>query len=172
MQFLPPEGGGEQVDEFAQEIASMSDEELDMLLQALASEMEKRQGSQSPEGAPAPEAPVPAPSPEMEAMKSENLNMRKSLQTMEKEIAALKKSVSAKPVSMNKPPLAVAQKTTKEMEPLSKSEVITHLESLKKSGNRKVDTDLIWAANACKTVEEMKDVYHAAKLKGIDIPSK
>lgn len=178
---MAPEGqeGGESVDEFAQEIASMSDEELDMLLQALAGEMEKRQGAQQqvPEQAPpaaAPQAEAPVSSPEMDAMKAENISMRKSIQAMNASIESLKKSLAtpaAKPASMNKP-TQVLNKSVKEPELLSKSEVIEHLETLRKSGNKAVNVDLMWTANYAKTPEEIKDVYHAAKLKGITIPTK
>jgi hypothetical protein len=175
-----PEGQveAEGVDEMAQEIAAMSDEELDMLLQALAGEMEKRQAAQAPapEAQPAPQAEAPATSPELDAMKSENMAMRKSIQAMNASIESLKKSLAkpapaTRPASMNKP-TQVLNKSVKEPELLSKSEVIEHLETLRKSGNRKIDTDLMWTANYAQSDEEMKGVYHAAKLKGIEIPTK
>jgi len=181
---MAPEGQveAEGVDEMAQEIASMSDEELDMLLQALASEMEKRQAAQQPAPAPeqpapaAPQAQAPASSAELDAMKSENIAMRKSIQAMTVSIEGLKKSLSKpavanRPASMNKP-TQVLNKSVKEPELLSKSEVINHLETLRKSGNRSIDTDLMWTANYAKSDEEIKEVYHAAKLKGITIPTK
>lgn len=174
----PPEGGEGGEDAFGAELASMNDEELTMLLQALAEEMEKRKGAQSPEGGIPPEgagAPPPAPSPEMDAMKSENVSMKKSIQGMQNEIAELKKSLSkpaptTRPASMNKP--QVQNKTEAKVEHLTKSEVLSHLESLKKSGNRSVDTDLIWKANSARSVEDIAAVYHDAKIKGIEIPNK
>lgn len=180
---MPGQEGQGGVDEFAQEISSMSDEELDMLLQALAQEMETRQGAQQQQGSPdmpppapqaAPQAAAPASSPEMDAMKAENISMRKSMQAMNASIESLKKSLAApatRPASMNKT-TQVVSKSTKEPELLNKSEVITHLETLRKSGNRSVDVDLMWTANYAKSDEEIKGVYHAAKLKGINIPTK
>lgn len=172
-----PEAEG--VDEMAQEIAAMSDEELDMLLQALAGEMEKRQAAQAPapEAAPAaPQAQAPATSPELDAMKSENMAMRKSIQAMNASIESLKKSLAKpapanRPASMNKP-TQVLNKSVKAPEMLNKSEVIEHLETLRKSGNRKIDTDLMWTANYARSEEDIAGVYHAAKLKGIEIPTK
>jgi hypothetical protein len=165
-----------QEDMFGKEVASMSDDELTALLSALADEMEKRKAIAAEVAAPEAAAvpPPPAqPSPDMTAMKSENIEMKKSLQFMQKEIAALKKSMATpatRPASMNKP--LVQNKVEPKVECLNKSEVLTHLENLKKSGNKSVDLDLIWQANSVKSPEDMISLYHDAKIKGIEIPNK
>ena len=175
------EGGQEdQEAAFIQMIAEMPDEELEHMLEALANELEKRQGGQEggeqpPMGDQPPPPPVAPemPSPEMEAMKSENAMMRKSLQSLNGKIEALEKSMKkpvSKPAANNKP-ATVLEKSVKDVELLNKSEVMSYLETMQKS-NKNINSDLIWYANRVQSNDEMKGFYEMAKVKGINIPTK
>jgi hypothetical protein len=178
-----PEGmegqeGQDPMEAFKAEVSSMSDEELETMLTVLADEMEQRQASQqAPEGgegqAPTEQPPAaPQANPEMDALKSENAMMRKSFQKLESRYNALEKSLKApasKPAATNKP-ANVMQKTTKEPELLNKSEIISHLETLRKSGTKAINTDLMWYANK---LEDSKEIYNIAKLQfGVELPTK
>ena len=104
------------------------------------------------------------------------MEMKKSIEALKNENSSLKKSLKApasKPALFNKnTKVEVLEKSAKPVEFLSKSEVVTHLENLRKSGNRSVDTDMIWSANRASTPEDIKSVYESAKLKGITLPTK
>lgn len=172
------EGQDLDVEEIAKELESMHDEDLQSLVQLLQQELASRQAP-----AAAPEAPMAPQAPANDSLKSdlekvskEVMEMKKSIEALKSENSSLKKSLKApasKPALFNKnTKVEVLEKTAKPVEFLSKSEVITHLENLRKSGNRSVDTDMIWSANRASTPEDIKAVYDSAKLKGITLPTK
>ena len=185
-----PEGqeGGEGDERAAaeQHAAELSDDELQMMVQILQAEMEKRQASQGQEGAPAaaPEAAPAAPAGNLErSIKAEFSKLAKSFQT---EIESLKKSVGAlkteneslkkkmsmpvtKPVSMNG--RAVEKKTAAAPEKLNKSETVDYCLNLQRSGNKAINSDLIAAACAVRSEEDLDEVHSRIRYAGIKFPN-
>jgi hypothetical protein len=182
---MPAEGG--EGDEIAAHIQDMNDDELDMILDMLMAEKEKRSGAEAPAGEPAPEAAPPAPGPEMaeKSMKSEFADLAKSVQmvahavsSLKGEMETMKKSASAAADRARRPvsrPAAsndvqVLHKSQPVQERLSKSETLRFLEVEQRKGNKTVNTDMIAGVNACRDEQELRQAQDEIKKLGITLP--
>lgn len=142
----------------------------------------------APEAAPAPEQMAPPAEPEEKSlamsMKEEFKKLSKSFET---QIASLQKTVDSikaenaqlkknaakpttKPAATNK--VEVLEKSVKQPERLSKSEVVNHLLGEVRKGNRNVTRDDVALANAARTDDDLNYVFESLKNKGIEIPAK
>ena len=173
-----PEAGADSMDveSIAKELEGMPDEELQTLIEILSHEMQSRSGAAPEAGAPAAEQPLTTPSESATpAMDEEKEGMKKEIDGMQKSMAALKSENEALKKSMKLPAtkaapgknIEVLEKSVKQPESLTKQEVIDHLYRLQKSGDRRIDTDLMWFVTKVKTPEDLTNAIELAKLKGI-----
>lgn len=143
----------------------------------------KDQKSQTRSGKPLDDSRSPKPDADNAEMQKMYSEMKKSLDALAKENASLKKSVAklesarkstpvTKPVASNKKTVEVMEKSQKEPEVLSKSEVVDFLMNERKGGNTKVNSDLVWAATRLDNQNDIKEFYKKASIAGINIPSK
>lgn len=166
---------GMDVDAVAKELEGMNDEDIQSLIAILTHEMEARSGksadADAPKAAPAPVAsPIQAAPEADDGMKKQMDEMQKSLATLKSENETLKKAMKLPaPKAAVSQKIEVMEKSVKQPEALSKSEIVDSLYRLQKSGDRRVDTDLIWFANKAKSAEELASVVEIAKLKGIKL---
>ncbi len=197
----PAEDDGEGEDRMAQmtaEAASLSDEELGMMLHVLMEEKDQRMasadtatpGDESAEEE-APMAPAEKSDDDLAmSMKEEFKALKKSFSA---EVDALKKSfkstvdtlkiendklkkaaakVVTKPAPFNSKNVEVLEKSTKEPERLAKSEVTNFLLNEQRKGNKSVNSGHVALVNACKTDDDLAYACEQLKEKGIEIPKK
>lgn len=98
------EGQHDEMAELAAHAQSLSDEELDQMIQLLMQEKDQRSAAQAPAEGQAPAAPAPAEDEAQKAMKEEYAKMHKSmsvvidsLEKLTKEVEAIKTKPAAKP---------------------------------------------------------------------------
>ena len=165
--------------DLAAEAQSLSDEELEHLLEVLMSEKDSRGAQQAPEAAAAPAAPAPAPAEK--SMKEDYAKLGKSLESLAGAIEGLNKKVDAlsqKPQSkvVVKAPAANAQevrvlhKSQPAAKRLTKSETIDFLHNQLKSGNKLVDRNIVLDVVASKSDEELHGVQDSLVKMGIQLP--
>lgn len=159
--------GSEEVDELAQEIQGMDDESIQQLIETLQAELAKRSGG-APEvqpqnqQTPPPASDEPALKDQVDSMNQEMEGMKKSLAALQAENEKLRKSVAAaaaapasKPAPMNRQ-VNVLEKSQKAPAPkkYSRDEMVSHLEKLQKSGDKRVNSELMLNACYVKTSEQ------------------
>ena len=156
----PMEGEAGQEEEF--DPSTLSDEELQAILQMLTEELQKRQSAQGPEaGAPpaeAPAAPPPAQDQQLAmSFKLEMEKMAKSQDALRQEIETLKKSRAlpvSKPAASNATSVA---KVEAPVERLNKSESLEMLLNTQREG-KKVSvpySKLVADVNDTRNIEEL-----------------
>jgi len=171
-------------DEMMQEIASLSDEQLQELLEALSQEAAKRSSAGAPAGGEPPMAPPAAPgAEEMErSIKSEFANLKKSLSDLQGEISKLRKEndelkksrrVTAKPaLTRTVEAMQKSGKASTVGARLSKSETQEYLLGQIRNKNRAVTSADVASVTACRTEDELHQVQDDLKVRGIALPSK
>lgn len=188
---MPPDAapGAGQDQDLASMAAEMSDEELQMMVEVLQSELANRQGQGAPEGAPAPDAGMPpaapaAPAPEEKSlamsMKSEYAKMAKSIEALTATVEALTKATkpaakpAARPAAANRDNVQVLEKSTpaaSTSSKLSKSETENFLLGEMRNGNRKVNSSLISDVGYANTPAALRAVHEEIRKMGITLPS-
>jgi hypothetical protein len=155
--------GQDEMQDMEADLKSMSDEELDMLLEALQAEKAARQ--------PAPEAPM-APAPEMDkslqksvrdmnerlekALNDSNAQLAKITSELEELKKAKRPVVVSKPISSNKvEALEKSQSFEKQPERLEKSETVKFLETQVRKGNKQINARVMSDLHYCQTPEEL-----------------
>ena len=181
-----PEGEAGQEESAEQHAESMSDEELDMMLQILSQEKEKRAAAQA---APA-EGAAPAPgegSPEGQmqmSMKDDYAKMHKSMTEMSaqlaevsKELAAVKNApksngkVTTKAAASNHKDVQVLEKSSPVAKRLSKSETIEFLQGQIRKRHPAVSAMLVAEVNLANP-EELTAIQDRLAIQGVDFPKK
>lgn len=171
-----PEGqeeqeGADEADELAQHVASMTDEDLQMLVEAVMAEAQKRKS------APAPEA-QPAPQPEQaeKAMKDEYLKLTKSVEAMAKAIECLTKEVDTMRTQPMKKSISkaadfssaqIVDKVAPTPARLTKSETVDAVLCAIRRNDPIADSRMMAQVNNCRTEEDLHKVQDMLRVKGI-----
>lgn len=181
-----PEGEGEEgMDDHAameQHAAELPDEELQMMLEILQAEAEKRQAAQG--GSEAPAAAPGAPADLERSMKQEMKELAKSFKSqievltksvnsLKAENVALKKKAALptkRPADANS--VKTMDKSPKEPSRLSKSETVDYLLGQMRNGNKTVNSAMVADANGAYTDEALAEVHQKLEMAGIKLPNK
>lgn len=177
------EGQHDEMAELSAHAQSLSDEELDQMIQLLMQEKDSR-GAAAPEAAAPDMAPPAAPAPDMEAQKSMNAMHKSmsivinSLEKLTKEVEAIKtakpaaKPVAQKAVVTNTQ--QVMQKSgsvaAKPVERLNKSETESFLMGRMRAGDRNITTRDITNLNYVQSDAELKSYQDALTKQGVVFP--
>ena len=185
--------------EMSAHAASLTDEELEMMLSVLMSEHEKRHASEAPaeEGAaaPAPEAAAPEAAPAMgkssdlakdeegleKGIKKEFSKLNKSFQEatdtingLKKDIEELKRAPKTKTVSKaaaaNREGITVLEKSQKPIERLTKSATADYLLAQQRLGNKAVGSEIIARVMATRNDEELFQTQDEIVRSGVKFP--
>ncbi|MEM4379608.1 MAG: hypothetical protein QXL01_02845 [Thermoplasmatales archaeon] len=183
-----------QEDEMSQEesaeqhASSLSDEELDMMLQVLMAEKEKRSSSQSSESQPETESHQSDEQKLEMSMKDDYAKMHKSMESLtqivsdlKNEIIGLKTGKVEKPASQSKitskaaasnlKDVQVLEKSAPVAKRLSKSETLNFLQGQIRKRNPLVNSMLIAEVNLA-TEEEIPAIQDRLALEGLEFPKK
>jgi len=179
-EMAPEEGSEDPAAEMKEHISSMSDEELDMMMQMLTEEQAMRQGGED-QGMGMESAPAPAPAPvEKSSHKEDYLKLQKSVSAMNstveklnKEIADLKKA-KAKPASKMAPTNStqVLNKSSRpaQMQRLNKSDTMDFLMQKVRQKDPLVNSSVMAEVNATHSDEELHGVQARLEKLGLQFP--
>lgn len=177
------EGQGDEMAELSAHAQSLSDEELDQMIQLLMQEKDSR-GAAAPEAQAPDMAPPAAPAPDMEAQKSMNAMHKSmsvvisSLEKLTKEVEAIKTAKPAAKPAVQKAVVTntqqVMQKSgsvaTKPVERLNKSETESFLMGRMRAGDRNITTRDITNLNYVQSDAELKSYQDALTKQGVVFP--
>jgi len=186
---MAPEGDeqapqeGDDSAEMEQHLAELSDEELQMMYEAIHNELEKRQSAPQDDQA-APAAPAAPGQLEMsmkqefaklnKSFQSQTTELRKSIDGLKKENQDLKKKMNMptnRPVSTN---AKASEKgsSSQQAQPLNKSETLDYLLGQMRSGNKSVNSDMVAFTNASRDEYELSEAHARISAAGITMPSR
>lgn len=175
------EGQGEE-ETVEQHAESMSDEELDMMLQVLSAEKEKRASAQT-----APEQAPPAQEGQGQlemSLKDDYAKMQKSMNDMSAQLAKVTEElvsfktptktskVTSKVTASNTKDIQVLEKSSAVAKRLSKSETIDFLHGQIRKRNPLVSSDVVADVNLARTDSELAAIQDSLAVKGLEFPKK
>lgn len=169
-------GEGEEDAGFDEQVAMLSDEELDHLLELAFAEKQKRQSPEGQAAQPPMQQPAPQPGEFEKSMKEDFAKLTKSISDLAKEVASIKanklaksKKVTSKPVDFSS--VDVLEKSTENTssskDKLSKSETYEILLNKMRSGDKKITSEHVYEVSSCKTEEELKQTQEKFARLGI-----
>jgi hypothetical protein len=174
----PAEGqeGQESEESAEQHAATLSDEELSMMLQVLQQESAKRQQAQAAQASQAG-----APDQLQQSVKEDYAKMQKSVSEMSAQLTSLTQELasikSGKPVS--KPATKAAASSPKDFEVLSKSvsaskrlsksETMSFIEGQIRKGNKLVNSGIMASVNLAND-EELAKIQDDLEISGVNLP--